>query len=213
MAGSPRGRRTVRTAWAAALLAGALVLSACSSEPDPTSSDYVGTYIGDEPFRVADVPLTDTDGEPYSIATDDSKLKLVFFGYTKCPDICIAVMSTIGSALTRLDADQREQVEVVFVTTDPARDDSPALREYLDRFAPEGAEPFVGLTGAMKDILRLGDSLHVAIEDGRKLSSGGYEVDHTTYTYGVLGDGADLFWRQDVSPRQMATDMIKLLDS
>ena len=191
-----------------------LALTGCeSSDGDDGPPQYAGQYIGDEPFTVADVPLTDTDGKPFSIATDESDLKLVFFGYTKCPDICIAVMSTIGSALARLDEDQRERVRVVFVTTDPARDSAPVLREYLDRFAPEGVDPFVGLTGEMQDILALGDSFHVAIEDGRELASGGYEVDHTTYTYGVRGDGADLYWRQDVSPSRMAADMISLLKS
>ena len=59
----------------------------------------------------------------YSLATDpDAALTLVFFGYTHCPDVCQIVMSTIASALNRLDAAERERVAVVFVTTDPARD-------------------------------------------------------------------------------------------
>ena len=65
--------------------------------------------------------LTDTDGKPFDLAAQD-KRTLVFFGYTNCPDICQVVMSTIASALARLSAEEQRQVQVAFVTTDPARD-------------------------------------------------------------------------------------------
>jgi protein SCO1/2 len=88
---------------------------------------YEGAYL-DTPYVVPAISLPDTSAEPYSVATAKAPLKVVFFGYTKCPDICQIVMSTIASAVTRLDAEQRDQVEVVFVTTDPARDTGPVLR-------------------------------------------------------------------------------------
>jgi len=170
---------------------------------------YHGTYLDTSPFTVADVPLTGTDGEPYSIATAEAPLKIVFFGYTKCPDICQVVMSTVAQAVTKLDDADRKKVEVVFVTTDPARDTEKVLGEYLDRFGDD----LVGLTGSMDDIVALGDSFKVSIEDGRKLPSGGYEVDHSTYTYGVVGDGAEVIWDSTTSPAEMSADMIKLLKS
>ena len=174
----------------------------------PDKQGYHGTYLGDDPFRIVDQPLTDTDGEPFSIATSAAPLKIVFFGYTQCPDICQAVMSTISVALTKL-GDDRDKVQVVFVTTDPPRDTGAVLRSYLDRFAPG----YVGLTGSLRDIGRLGDSFKVSIADGKKLPSGGYEVDHSTYTYGVLGDGAEVIWDYTISPNDLAADMIKLLKS
>ncbi len=100
----------------------------------------------------------------------------MFFGYTHCPDICQVVMATIASALTRLDEQDRERVEVVFVTTDPARDDEQTLRAYLDRFDPT----FIGLTGDLQTIIDVGKPLAVAVEQGEKLPSGGYEVTHST---------------------------------
>lgn len=170
---------------------------------------YHGTYLDESPFKVADVPLTGTDGEPYSIATAKAPLKIVFFGYTKCPDICQVVMSTVAQAVTKLDDADQEKVEIVFVTTDPARDTEKVLGSYLARFG----DGLVGLTGSMADISALGDSFKVSIEDGRKLPSGGYEVDHSTYTYGVLGDGAEVIWDSTTSPAEMSADMIKLLKS
>lgn len=169
---------------------------------------YHGTHL-DNPYIVPDPTLTDDEGKPYSLAEDPAPLKLVFFGYTNCPDICQAVMSTIASAVSRLDAEQRKQVEVVFVTTDPARDTGQVLRSYLARFNPD----FVGVTGDLKQITALGDPLKVYVDKGQKLPSGGYEVDHSTYVFGVAGDRAQTIWTQGTSPAEMSADIIKQLKS
>lgn len=169
---------------------------------------FRGTYL-DDPYVVPDIPLTDTDGSPYSVATSTAPLKLVFFGYTNCPDICQVVMSTIASAVARLDDAQRKDVEVVFVTTDPARDTEKVLRSYLDRLDPA----FVGLTGELDRIVDLAEPLKVFLAKGRKLPSGGYEVDHTTHVFGVTGDQARVAWAQGTSPAAMSADIIRLLKS
>ena len=169
---------------------------------------YDGAYL-DTPYVVRDIALPATTGEPYSLATAPAPLKLVFFGYTHCPDICQVVMSTVASAVSRLDADKRKQVQVVFVTTDPARDTGPVLRTYLDRLNPA----FVGVTGDLSRINDLATPLKVFIKEGQKLPSGGYEVDHSTYVFGVAGNHARVVWSQGTSPAAMATDIIRLLKS
>ena len=117
----------------------------------------------DQPYVVPATPLTDTDGASYSLADDtDKRLTLVFFGYTHCPDVCTVVLSTLASAMTRLDDADREQVDVVFVTTDPQRDTEKVLRNYLDRFDPA----FIGLTGPLDSIIAVGKDLAVAVEQG-----------------------------------------------
>ena len=205
-----------RRALGALLAVAAMALTGCGGAADDppvsvASSDnggYHGTHL-DDPYVVPDVTLSDDTGKPYSLAKDPAPLKVVFFGYTNCPDICQAVMSTIASAVTRLDAEQRKQVQVVFVTTDPARDTGPELRSYLARFDPA----FTGVTGDLQQIIALGDPLKVYIDKGQKLPSGGYEVDHSTYVFGVTGDRAQTIWTQGTSPAAMAADIIKLLKS
>ncbi len=150
----------------------AVLLVGCGSDT-PEEGDVHGALLT-EPYAVPDTELTDTDGQPFSLAADtDKRLTLVFFGYTHCPDICQTVMANVAAGLTRLDDAEREQVDVVFVTTDPARDDEQTLRTYLDRFDPA----FLGLTGDLGTITDLGNTLGVAVEKGEKLPSGGYEVD------------------------------------
>ena len=81
-------------------------------------------------------------------------------------------MSTIASAMARLTAAERSELQVAFVTTDPARDTRPALRTYLDRFDPD----FVGVTGPLERIDALAKPMDIFIKKGEKLPSGGYEV-------------------------------------
>jgi protein SCO1/2 len=213
MAERPRRRRLL----AALLIVGAFVVAGCGSSDDGAlvsgvstgdNHGFKGSYL-DDPYVVPDVPLPDTDGTPYSLATAKAPVKVVFFGYTNCPDICQIVMSTIANAVSRLDAAQRERVQVVFVTTDPARDTGRALRTYLDRFNPD----FVGVTGDLGRIVDLAKPMKVYIEKGQKLPSGGYEVNHATYTFGVTGNQVRVVWGQDTSPAAMEADIIKLLKS
>jgi protein SCO1/2 len=197
-------RRTVVVA--VALVVAALTLAGCGSKDTSFSGDRL-----ENTWPASPIELTDTSGAPYSLAksTEDHKLTLVFFGYTHCPDICQVVMSTIASAVSRLDTAQGKQVQVVFVTTDPARDTGPVLRTYLDRLDPD----FVGLTGKLQRIVDLATPLKVYIEKGDKLPSGGYDVTHTTEVFGVTGDKARIAWGQDTSPAELKADIIKLLAS
>ncbi len=205
-----------RLALTAGLLGVVLLVAGCGSSPEGSAGPGIQTVDNDgwkgahldSPYVVPDIALTDTEGEEFSLAASPAPLKIVFYGYTKCPDICQIMMSTIASALTRVGGD-RDKVEVVFVTTDPARDTGPVLREYLDRFG----SGYVGLTGDLDTIMKLGDPMKVFIADGKKLPSGGYEVDHSTYVFGVTGDDVNVIWTQGTSPADMAADMIKLLKS
>jgi protein SCO1/2 len=182
------------------------LLAACGGGDE----ELTGAVL-DEPYVVPATPLTDTEGAPYSLSdSTDKRLTLVFFGYTNCPDICQVVMQTLASAMTRLDAADREQVDVVFVTTDPARDDEAALRTYLERFDPA----FIGLTGPLQTIIDIGKDLAVAIEHGEKLPSGGYDVTHGTAVLGIDSDDeVPIVWTQGTSATQFADDVHQLLDN
>ena len=141
----------------------ALLLAGCGGQSPGAEGPVANLSVHDDdgingvvlprPYDVPSVPLEDADGATYDLATDATKpLTLVFFGYTHCPDICQVVMANIASSLTRLDDAQKAKVQMVFVTTDPARDDVATLRSYLDRFDPS----FDGLTGDLAKIVELG---------------------------------------------------------
>jgi protein SCO1/2 len=194
------------------------VLTACGSSDSGRSGDgplakvetadsgYHGSYL-DAPFQASDVALEDTDGKKVSLAEQDVPLRLVFFGYTNCPDICQVVMSTMASAVTRLSDQEQQDVQGVFVTTDPARDTPKALRSYLDRYDPS----FVGLTGSLQQVIKVAERFHIYVAKGKKLPSGGYEVDHGTYVIGVQDGEGRVVWNDSTSPAKMAEDIRRLL--
>ncbi len=195
----------------------ALLLAGCSQVEGGGTSNaivvggdddgYHGVVLT-EPYPVPEQKLVDTDGGKYSLATDATKpLTLVFFGYTHCPDICQIVMSTIASALNRLDESERAEVDVVFVTTDPARDTGPVLRDYLDQFDPA----YVGLSSDLQTVIDAGEPLGVYVAKGEELPTGGYEVDHGTPIIGVAPGGtAPIVWSEP-SSAELAEDLHKFL--
>lgn len=194
-----------RALLAAGLLTVGLLAGCAEDDPDAA---FAGAVL-EQQYDVPDTPLTDTSGAPYSLASDtDKRLTLVFFGYTHCPDICQVVMASLASAMTRIDEAEREQVDVVFVTTDPARDDPETLRTYLDRFDPT----FIGLTGELETIVEIGKPLAVAVEKGERLPSGGYEVTHGTQVTAIdHADKVPVLWTQGTSASEFAADISTLL--
>jgi protein SCO1/2 len=162
------------------------------------------------PYSFPDTTLTDTSGDEVDLtAALEEPLTLVFFGYTHCPDICQAVMANLASASARLDDVEAERLQVWFVTTDPARDDPATLRTYLDRFDPG----FEGFTGGLPEIVAAARSVHVPVEKGARLPSGGYEVNHGTPVLGVVADGSvPIVWTEGTSAAQFADDISTVLD-
>ncbi|MEX0427519.1 SCO family protein [Nocardioides sp. DS6] len=194
----------------AVLAALALTLSACGSGAGAASGSTKLTGITHAPYSVAHVSLTDTDAKPYSLASDATKpLTLVFFGYTHCPDLCPLVMQSLSAAMQTLDEGDRKDVDVVFVTTDPGRDTQNVLRRYLDHYDPA----FIGLTGKLHTIVKLGESMKIYVGSGQKLPSGGYDLTtHDTHVSAVVPGGkATVLWSMDTSPRQFADDIHTLL--
>ena len=195
-----------------------LVLPACGGTgagegivADVRTEDEDGLHgaVLTTPYQLGESTLTDSAGQPFNVHSKLEKpLTLAFFGYTRCPDICQVVMADLASAVARLESTRAEEVATWFVTTDPARDDSETLRSYLDRFNPA----FEGLTGRLEDIVELADSVHVPVEKGRRLPSGGYEVVHGTQILGITPDGTvPVLWTEGTSAAKLAEDIDEIL--
>jgi protein SCO1 len=197
--------RTVRSgpAWmsiAACSLMAVIVLliSGCIAAPSgPTGqrnadpAGYTGGSSLPEPYSMPEISLTDTSGRPYNLATTPSKpVTLLFFGYTNCPDVCITVLSDVALTLQRLAPADRDQIQFIFITTDPARDKEKQIRRYLDRFNSS----FVGLTGSLPMIKRAATQVGVDIQGMKKLPSGGYEVGHSAQVIGFSRNSGVVLW-------------------
>lgn len=215
-----------RTRSAVVLLAAVtlLALAGCGGGGDQSADNPGGAVIRtpksdpnglrgatlDRPYVMPASSLTDTGGNEFNLVTSTKKpVTLVFFGYTNCPDVCNTVLADIASALTKLDESVRDQVQMIFITTDPARDTGPAIRKYLDRFDPS----FVGLTGSLDSIKAIAQKVGVPVEGMKKLPSGGYEVGHGAQTLGFgKDDKASVLWLSDTAIGDLSHDFGQLVD-
>jgi protein SCO1 len=187
------------------LLLVALVLTACSKS---SAATFAGSVLH-APYHVPATSLTDTEGTRFSLADSTKKrMTLVFFGYTHCPDECPTTMATLASAMLQLDDADRSQVQVVFVTTDPARDTRPVIRHWLDHFDPS----FIGLTGSLATITEVATDVGVPVLKGKRLPSGGYDVTHGTQVLAVDGKNTvPVIWTLGTTAPEYAHDIHQLL--
>ncbi|MHA0038889.1 SCO family protein [Deinococcus sp. PESE-13] len=139
----------------AAVLAGLLVYR--SAAPGRGGELRGGTAL-DTPLAVPPLPLTDDRGRPTTLAASDGRLRLVFFGYARCPDVCPVTLAGLERSYKTLSDEQRRRVQVQLVTVDPVNDTPKVLRDYLDRFDPA----FSGLTGSPDTINAAAKALFVS---------------------------------------------------
>jgi protein SCO1/2 len=155
----------------------AATASGSSSAPASVSAAQHGKYDGinlSTPYHRPSFTLTDTSGASYDFTTaTEGKPTLLFFGYTNCPDVCPTTLADIAVALRSVPAEVAKRVQVVFVTTDPKRDTTTALRTWLDHFDADLPDTFVGLTGDQSalDQAQLSAGVPVAQEDGQTHSA------------------------------------------
>ncbi|SDN48003.1 protein SCO1/2 [Klenkia soli] len=165
------------------------------------SNPYDGLYL-QNPYQKPQFTLTDQTGAAYDFAAQTADgPTLLFFGYTNCPDICPTTMADVAIALQSVDQDVAEKTHVVFVTTDPARDSSAVLGEYLARFGTGEAPAIVGLTGdqAQIDAAQLAAGVPLAEEMGQQHSS-------LLLLYGTDGEASVAFDAGNTS-RDIAHDL------
>jgi protein SCO1 len=126
------------------------------------------------PYHRPSFTLTDTSGASWDFTTaTKGKPTLLFFGYTNCPDVCPTTMADISVALRDVDKSLAQQVQVVFVTTDPKRDTTARLAQWLGNFDADLPTKFVGLTGDSSQLqqAQLSAGVPVAEDDGQTHSA------------------------------------------
>jgi protein SCO1/2 len=127
--------------------------------------------------------LVNQDGRPVSARSYDGRVRLVFFGYTHCPDLCPTTLAKVSAALQQL-GNAVSEVEPIFITVDPEHDDVVRLKAYMRSFHEE----ITALTGTPDQIARAAQAYNVYFRridrgDGR------YFVDHSGMLYLQDRDG------------------------
>ena len=174
----------------------------------PAQSAHSKTYRGGlvtPPLPKPRFVLTDTSGAPFDFWNrTQGSMTLLFFGYTNCPSECPMHMASIGTALKQVPSDVADQVKLVFVTTDPARDTPVVLRRWLDGFDRR----FVGLTGTEAALEAAQRATGVSI--ARKVApvNGSYSVAHANFVVAYSKDNlAHLIYPGGVSKDDWIHDL------
>lgn len=153
-----------------------------------------------------DFTLSSAEG-PVALSGFAGKAKLLFFGYTHCPDVCPLTLANVKVGLKQLPEDLRNQVQTIFVSVDPKRDTFDHLSEYVSFFDPS----FVGLTGTKEEIDRVVRQYGAfyRIEEGEDKN---YTVSHSARLY-VIGKDNEIkqYLYHDSSSEEIAAALKKLL--
>ncbi|RYE01175.1 MAG: SCO family protein [Sphingomonadales bacterium] len=156
-----------------------LALPACGAAPKQ-EPPLAGARIGGA------FALTDQTGSPRRDTDFAGKWRIVYFGYTYCPDICPTDMLKLGQAMKLLDKSDpalSAKVAPIFISVDPERDTPPVLKQFVGQFHPR----FTGLTGSVEAITQVAKEYAVAF---RKEPAGdSYLIGHTQIAYLMDGDG------------------------
>ena len=132
-----------------------------------------------------DFTLRSAEG-PVSLKDHRGKLVFLYFGYTKCPDVCPTSLAFLTQALNELSDQELKQIQPIFVSVDPKRDTPQLLKEYAEYFHPS----FLGVTGTEQEVAvaaELYGAQYYEVElEG---SAFGYSVNHSAATYLITQDG------------------------
>jgi len=130
-----------------------------------------------------DFTLIDQEGRPFRLSSLRGRVALLFFGYSRCPDACPAMMSKLSRAWQLLGPDGRD-VTILFVSIDP-RDTPALLKQYLSYFSV----PAVGLTGSAEEVNKVVKKFAASVIATPGRSAAGTLYSHTTSLYVIGPDG------------------------
>lgn len=156
-----------------AALFAALLLSGCSNPPP-----FKAKPVPDSPIAPA-FTLTDQFGEKRSLSDFKGKVVSLFFGFTHCPDVCPTHLARQAEVMRQLGP-LADQVAVLFVSLDPERDTTDALKIYMNAFDPR----FIALTGTPEETSKVAKQYKIFWQKtplpGSALI---YTIDHTTNSF------------------------------
>src|SRR3989344_4857667 len=170
------GQKALR---ASLLLLTAATLAPCNGPAAPAPDarpPLEGARIGG-PFT-----LTDQNGKTVSDSDFAGKYRLVYFGYSFCPDICPVDIQKLMLGLSQFEkADPARGAKIVpmFVTIDPARDTPAALKPFVSRYHPR----LLGLTGTPEQIAAVAKAYVVSYHKVEGSAPDRYLMAHTQLAF------------------------------
>lgn len=200
-AGDLRVRLSAKNVFGAALFALAGLMAGCADE------GWHGKNIAGL-MPELEFELIDEHGDAVTESIFAGRPVAMYFGFTHCPDICPTTLARLTAAVRRLPEDVREDLQLAFVSVDPARDGPEQLARYTSAFS----DRMRGLTGTQKQLQALTRRYRITYGYDEPDPDGDYEVSHSSAIFvfdAGLAPRLMLLDRLDVP--QMAADLERLL--
>jgi protein SCO1/2 len=161
------------------------------------------------PLPAPDFSLRDQNGRPFRLVEERGKAVLLFFGYTHCPDVCPATLSSFKRVRSQLGP-KAERVRFVFVTVDPERDTPERVKDFLET---AGERDFVGLTGSREELEKVWKAYSVYVQkEASEAQDRGYSIVHTASVFLVDPEGRlRAMYSFGTDPRLIASDLRTIL--
>lgn len=132
--------------------------------------------VFEPPRQAPEFSLRGSDGAELRLGRYRGKVVLLGFGFTHCADVCPVTLAVLAETRRLLGASAAD-VQVVYVTIDPQRDDAQRMRQYLAHFDPG----FIGGTGTPAQLEAVRDNYGIAAT--KVATANGYELDHSSFVY------------------------------
>lgn len=184
-----------------------LLLAGCAENKQEAKTAFVGVDLAGAQLG-GDFSLSDSRGNMRRLSEFRGKVVALFFGYTHCPDVCPTTLADLARAIDKL-GERGKDVQVLFVTLDPARDTPEVLGKYVPSFNPG----FIGLRGDEDTTRKVAQDFKIFYAKQEIGSRAGYTIDHSAGVYVFDRKGAlRLYLNHGQSVQDIAHDLGVLLD-
>ena len=193
-----------RTISAMALLASLVMLGGCFGDDENWNGKDISGLMPELAFE-----LTGTSGDTITAEQTDGQIRLLFFGFTSCPDICPATLQKLSRAVKDLPTELREDTQIVFVSVDPQRDTPDRIDSYVSFFSDRA----IGLTGEEPALRELSKRYRTTFGYDEPDAEGNYNVSHSGAVYVFDREGkARLLIRPELSVEDIRMDLVALAE-
>lgn len=168
----------------------------------PPAGNMTGSSLGGA------FTLIDQDGQAVTDADFKGKYRLMYFGYTFCPDVCPTDVALLAKGLKAYEAaqpDRAARVQPIFVTVDPERDDPKSLKAFVGAFHPR----LIGLTGSTEQIDAIRKAYGIYAKKVVTSDPENYLVDHFAVIYLFGPEGAPIAFLPHGSTAADVTAMLQ----
>ncbi|ENM5749510.1 SCO family protein [Vibrio mimicus] len=116
----------------------------------------------------------------------DPRIRIVYFGFTRCPDVCPTSLAMLAGALNQIDDNAKSKLRPMFISLDPERDDAQLAAQYAHYFHPM----IEGVSGSLTTTEQLAKTYGVIFRKTELPNSElKYTLDHSSYFYFLQPDG------------------------